>query len=83
MNDGEDENEELIKKHARHEEGHMPRSSSTDPMPMQEQSLAPTASTETGHEEALAAGRKKGHGRGLRGNRGEDLEEWSRQTART
>ena len=55
MNDGEDEKEEPVKKHARHEEGHMPGSSSTDPIPMQEQSPAPT----TGQEEALAAGRNR------------------------
>ena len=59
MNDGEDEEEERVKKHARHEEGHMPGSSSTDPMPMQEQSPVSTTSTETGQEEASAAGRKR------------------------
>ena len=61
MNDGEDEEEEPVKKRAIHEEGNMPGSSSTDPMsmPMQERSPAPTASTETGQEEASAAGRKR------------------------
>ena len=41
MNDGEDEEEEPVKKHARHEEGNMPGSSSTNPMPTQERSPAP------------------------------------------
>ena len=56
LNDGEDEKEEPVKKHARHEEGHMPGSSSTDPVPMQEQSPAPT---ERGQGQALAAGRRR------------------------
>ena len=51
----------------------MPGSSSTNPMPTQERSPAPTASTETGEEEVSAAGRIKGRGR----HRGEDLEERS------
>ena len=60
MNDGEDEKEEPVKKHARHEEGHMPGSSSTDPMPMQEQSPAFTTSTkEAGRGEASATGRRR------------------------
>ena len=59
MDDGEDEEEESVKKHARHEEGNMAGSSSTNPMPMQERSPAPIASTETGQEEVSAAGRKR------------------------
>ena len=59
MNDGEDEKEEPVKKHARHEEGHMPGSSSTNPMPMQEQSPALTASTESGQGGASATGHKR------------------------
>ena len=57
MNDGEDEKGDPVKKHARHEEGHMPGSSSTDQVPMQEQSAAAAVSTEAGPREALAAGR--------------------------
>ena len=37
----------------------MPGSSSTNPMPTQERSPAPTASTETGQEEVSPAGRKR------------------------
>ena len=56
MNDGEDEKEEPVKKHARHGEGHMPGSSSTDPMPMQEQSPFPQKQVKRKHPLLVAQG---------------------------
>ena len=82
MNDGEDEEEEPVKKHARLEGGHMPGSSSTDPMPLQEQLLALTASTKAGQGEAICHWSQEGRGRELGGHHGEDPEEWSRQITR-
>ena len=76
MKDGADEMEEPVKKHARHEEGHMPGSESTDPMPMSSRPLPRLPQKQVKRKHLLLVA--KGHGQALGGNCGEDLEEWSK-----